>query len=237
MPTAANTCRRYASAEILGLVIALLFGMLIINKSGDAVAAEPDDSVNCDLSIELGPSSPVVDFVPLTPASFPILQPIEATPTYNTFDYPAYSGLVMSSSTTTYSGHTSIGIGTPLTPTNPSAGSTTSSGNLTFIGGGLLTLNTTTIQPPLTLTPSEPKTLTLGSTISVYAFQNDIQLVGGTLFDVTNNMGVANGTLTLIGGNSGGQADGTVPEPSIGLMTVIASMILSFRRPSSRPRR
>ena len=134
--------------------------------------------------------------------------------------------------------HVGIVLGTPLTPTDPSAGSTsTSSGNLTFIGGGLLTVNTTTIQPSLTLTPSEPKTLTLGTTISVYAFQNDFQLVGGTLFDATNNMIVADGMLVVTGGNSGGQADGTVPEPSVGLMTLIASMTLSLRRPGSRPRR
>jgi hypothetical protein len=141
----------------------------------------------------------------------------------------------------TYGGTITFGgtnaVQTAGTLTSPAPNWTSTAGTLTMGSSATTMLTSTSV---LTLSPdftTSGSILTLGSSPRWLISNGEISgfaggsTISGGILTLSNG-----GTLTLIGSNSGGQGDGTVPEPAAALVILIASMTLLLQRGCSLPR-
>jgi hypothetical protein len=222
--------------------------LAVVAASCGAWAADDDSSDYSDsggLIIQAMPAFPDLNIIELSEV------PVE---TSNDFTYVlnnnnSYSsGVIVSSagtfsssltlsSTMVYSGTTIIGNGlvdpvASLTP--PAANWALGSGAMTMVASGA------TLQIDNTVLNIPPASLGGSGTISANA--SSIWLPGNTsqwgytgelTFNGSGTLSLSKfgaGTFTLIGANSGGQNDGTVPEPATALVIFIASVALTLQR-------
>jgi hypothetical protein len=143
----------------------------------------------------------------------------------------AFIAAPVSSGTITFGGVTAMQ--TAGTLSTPAPNWTSAAGTLT-LGSGAATLltgtNVLTLAPNLT---SSGATVTGGSAITLlgnggtWNYTGETTISGGTL-KLSNS-----GTIILLGNNSFGQGDGTIPEPATALLIFVASMTLLLQRSCS----
>jgi hypothetical protein len=144
------------------------------------------------------------------------------------------AGLVSSGTITYGGGHV---LQTAGTLTNPPANWTSNAGTLTMAGSA------TTVITGSNVLNLAPESTISGATVSVSGSPSWVLSNGessGYAGEWTINGGkftlATDGTLILLGTNSGGQSDGTIPEPATALFIFIASMTLLLQRNCSLPR-
>jgi hypothetical protein len=134
----------------------------------------------------------------------------------------------------TYGGTTIISgsvLQTTGTLSNPVANPTSAAGTITMVASSGTVLTGTNV---LNLAPgllTGGGTLTLGSTpiwrtnSGNWVYTGELTIVNGGTLRLSSD-----GTLIIPGTNSGGQSDGTIPEPASALVISIASMALALQR-------
>jgi hypothetical protein len=235
MRTRANTGRRNPPVHlIIRMGFCFACGLAVVAHSCAARASESDgsaDSSECaGLPIQGMPDPSMAGLVLSSNApnaSYAGNVVVLNNNNYTLLNNNTYNAEPLGSGTITFGGNYVIPTaGTLLTPAHDW---TSTAGTLTHCSSATTTLTGTNV---LTLAPG----LTSGATLAVGS--SPIWLLGnGGTWDYTGQATISSGTLTLsksgtivlLGSNSGGQGDGTIPEPAAGLMIFLASIAFSLR--------